>query len=51
MLTFIDESGYPRPTDSTKNPILLGVCIHENDIKPITMILSIFLYTFSSRNF
>ena len=36
MLTFIDESGYPRPTDSTRNPILLGVCIHENDIKPIT---------------
>ncbi len=36
MLTFIDESGYPRPTDSTKNPILLGVCVHENDIKPIT---------------
>ena len=36
MLVFIDESGYPRPTDSTKNPILLGVCIHENDIKPIT---------------
>lgn len=36
MLTFIDESGYPRPTDSTNNPILLGVCIHENDIKQIT---------------
>lgn len=36
MLTFIDESGYPRPTDSTINPILLAVCIHENDIKPIT---------------
>lgn len=36
MLVFIDESGYPRPSDSTKNPILLGVCIHENDIKPIT---------------
>lgn len=36
MLIFIDESGYPRPTDSTKNPILLSVCIHENDIKPIT---------------
>ena len=35
MLTFIDESGYPRPTDSTKNPVLLGVCIHENDIKPM----------------
>lgn len=36
MLVFIDESGYPRPSDSTQNPVLLGVCIHENDIKPIT---------------
>lgn len=36
MLVFIDESGYPRPTDSTKNPVLLAVCIHEADIKPIT---------------
>lgn len=36
MLIFIDESGYPRPTDSTRNPVLLGVCIHEYDIKPIT---------------
>ena len=36
MLVFIDESGHPRPTDSTRNPILLGVCLHENDIKPIT---------------
>ena len=35
MLTFIDESGYPRPTDPTQNPILLGVWIHENDIKSI----------------
>ena len=36
MLTFIDESGYPRPTDSTKNPVLLAVCIQEKDIKKIT---------------
>ena len=36
MLVFIDESGYPRPTDSTNNPVLLAVCLHENDIKPIT---------------
>jgi hypothetical protein len=36
MLVFIDESGYPRPTDSTTNPVLLGVCLHEYDIKPIT---------------
>ena len=27
MLTFIDESGYPRPTDPTQNPILLGNAI------------------------
>ena len=36
MLTFIDESGYPRPTDATKNPVLVAVCIHENDIRAIT---------------
>lgn len=36
MLVFIDESGYPRPTDSTNNLVLLCACIHENDIKPIT---------------
>ncbi|MBQ6734636.1 MAG: DUF3800 domain-containing protein, partial [Lachnospiraceae bacterium] len=36
MLVFIDESGHPRPNDSTNNPVLVGVCIHENDIKPIT---------------
>lgn len=36
MLVFIDESGHPRPNDSTKNPVLVGVCIHEEDIKPIT---------------
>ncbi len=36
MLAFIDESGYPRPTDSTRNPVLLGICIRETDIKPIT---------------
>lgn len=36
MLVFIDESGYPRSTDPTLHPVLLGVCIHEADIKPIT---------------
>lgn len=36
MLVFIDESGHPRPDDSTKNPVLLCVCVHENDIKQIT---------------
>ena len=36
MLVFIDESGHPHPNDSTKNPILLSVCIHERDVKHIT---------------
>lgn len=36
MLAFIDESGYPRPTDAVKNPVLLAVCMHETDIKPVT---------------
>lgn len=49
MLVFIDESGYPRPTDSTKNPILLGVCIHENDIKPITNQIYKFILNFISN--
>lgn len=36
MLVFIDESGHPHPNDSTQNPVLLAVCIHEADIKAIT---------------
>lgn len=31
-----DESGHPHPNDSTQNPVLLAVCIHEEDIKAIT---------------
>ena len=36
MLAFIDESGYPRPTDQTQRPVLLAVCVHEDDIRSIT---------------
>lgn len=36
MLAFIDESGHPHPNDSTQNPVLLAVCIHEDDVKSIT---------------
>ena len=36
MLVFVDESGHPHPNDSTVNPLLLGVCIHERDVKSIT---------------
>lgn len=36
MLAFIDESGYPRPTDQTTRPVLLAVCVHEGDIRNIT---------------
>lgn len=35
MLVFIDESGHPRPTDSTKRPVLLAACIKETDIRQI----------------
>lgn len=31
MLVFIDESGHPRPSDSTTRPVLSAVCIHETD--------------------
>lgn len=36
MLVFIDESGYPRPNDSTNRPVLIAVCLKETDIKSIT---------------
>ena len=36
MLAFIDESGYPRPTDQTRRPVLLAICVHEDDIRSIT---------------
>jgi len=36
MLVFIDESGKPHPNDSTKNPVLCGVCINEYDIRDIS---------------
>lgn len=36
MLVFIDESGHPRPKDSTKRPVLISVCIKETDVKRIT---------------
>ena len=36
MLVFVDESGHPKPKDSTKNPVLLGVCFNEQQIKSLT---------------
>jgi hypothetical protein len=36
MLVFIDESGHPRPNDSTDRPVLLAVCIKENYIRELT---------------
>jgi len=36
MLMFIDESGQPHPNDSTKNPVICGVCINESDIRDIS---------------
>jgi hypothetical protein len=36
MLVFIDESGHPRPTDSTTRPVIQAVCIMESDVGPLT---------------
>ena len=35
MLVFIDESGYPRPTDDNEYSVLMAVCIYEKDIRTI----------------
>lgn len=35
MLVFIDESGYPRPTDDNEYSTLMAVCIDEGDIREI----------------
>ena len=36
MLVFIDESGYPRPTDGNGFSTLMAVCIYEKDVREIT---------------
>jgi len=36
MLVFVDESGYPLPTDASVRSVLLSVCIKETDIRNIT---------------
>ncbi len=35
MLVFIDESGYPRPTDDNEYSVLMAICIYEKDIRKI----------------
>ncbi len=35
MLVFIDESGYPRPSDDNEFSVLMAVCIYEKDIRSI----------------
>lgn len=36
MLTFIDESGYPRPSDNNSFSVLLSVCIREDRMMTLT---------------
>jgi hypothetical protein len=36
MLVYIDESGYPIPSDASQKSVLLAVCIRETDIREIT---------------
>lgn len=35
-MAFIDESGYPIPTDPTDRPTLVAVCMRQSDIRAIT---------------
>lgn len=39
MLVFVDESGYPVPTDSTLRPTLVAVCIRESDLRDFTRLI------------
>ena len=36
MLVFIDESGNPHPKDSSTRPVILAVCIAEQDVRFIS---------------
>lgn len=36
MLVYIDESGYPIPTDTNAISVLAAVCINENNVRGIT---------------
>lgn len=33
---FIDESGYPKPSENDARPVLVSTCIRDNDIRRIT---------------
>jgi hypothetical protein len=39
MLVYIDESGHPRPSDSSTRPVLLAACIKERDAGRLTRAL------------
>ncbi len=39
LLVYIDESGHPRPTDSSTRPVLLAACIKERDVGRLTRTL------------
>lgn len=36
MLVFVDESGYPIPSDASEKSVLLAVCIRELDLRTTT---------------
>ena len=36
MLAFIDESGYPHPNDSSTRPVVVAVCIEEEDLRLVS---------------
>lgn len=39
MLVFIDESGHPRPGDAATRPVILAVCLKEDDIGRLTRVM------------
>ncbi len=36
MFAFIDESGFPTPTDSSPHSVLLGLCVKKEDIRDLS---------------
>lgn len=36
---FIDESGYPTPNGDDDRPVLVAVCIRDNEIRRVTQLL------------
>ena len=36
MLAFLDESGIPHPNDSSTRPVIVGICIDEENVRAVS---------------